>query len=62
MVIHDTPERLPFVSLGQSEKIEKDVIYVRRGTKSEKATSEEINRIINVIFTNSSLQIHSKNP
>lgn len=35
-----------FVSLGQSEKIEKDVIYVRRGTKSEKATSEEINRII----------------
>lgn len=46
MVIHDTPERLPFVSLGQSEKIEKDVIYVRRGTKSEKATSEEINRII----------------
>lgn len=46
MVIHDTPERLPFVSLGQSEKIEKDVIYVRRGTKSEKTTSEEINRII----------------
>ena len=46
MVIHDTPERLPFVSLGQSEKIVKDVIYVRRGTKSEKATSEEINRII----------------
>lgn len=46
MVIHDTSERLPFVSLGQSEKIEKDVIYVRRGTKSEKATSEEINRII----------------
>lgn len=46
MVIHDTPERLPFVSLGQSEKIEKDVIYVRRGTKSEKATSGEINRII----------------
>ena len=46
MVIHDTPERLPFVSLGQSEKIEKDVIYGRRGTKSEKATSEEINRII----------------
>lgn len=46
MVIHDTPERLPFVSLGQSEKIEKDVIYVRRGTKSEKATSEEINKII----------------
>lgn len=46
MVIHDTPERLPFVSLGQSEKIEKDVIYVRRGTKSEKATSEKINRII----------------
>jgi hypothetical protein len=46
MVIHDTPERLPFVSLGQSEKIEKDVIYVRRGTKSEKAISEEINRII----------------
>lgn len=46
IVIHDTPERLPFISLGQSDKIDKDVIYVRRGTKSVKATSEEIERII----------------
>ncbi|MDE6024003.1 MAG: ATP-binding protein [Lachnospiraceae bacterium] len=46
IVIHDTPERLPFVSLGQSDKIEKDVIYVRRGTKSVRASSEEIQRII----------------
>ncbi len=46
IVIHDTPERLPFVSLSESDKIDKDVIYVRRGTKSVKATSDEINRII----------------
>ena len=46
IVIHDTPERLPFVSLGASDKIEKDIIYVRRGTESVKATSEDINRII----------------
>lgn len=46
IVIHDTPERLPFISLGQTDKIEKDVIYVRRGTKSVKASSDEINRII----------------
>jgi len=46
IVIHDTPERLPFVSLGESGKIEKDVIYIRRGTKSVKATSDEIDKII----------------
>lgn len=46
VVVHDTPERLPFISLGQADKIEKDIIYVRRGTKSERATAEEINRIL----------------
>lgn len=46
IVVHDTPDRLPFISLGESDKIEKDIIYVRRGTKCVKATSEEINRLI----------------
>ncbi len=46
LIVHDTPERLPFVSLNSSTGIEKDIIYIRRGTKCEKATSEEIEKII----------------
>lgn len=46
LIVHDTPERLPFVSLNASTDIEKDIIYIRRGTKCEKATSEEIDKII----------------
>lgn len=44
--VHDTPERLPFFSLNQTEGLDKDVIYIRRGTKSEKATYEDIERLI----------------
>ncbi|MFQ6880182.1 MAG: helix-turn-helix domain-containing protein [Oscillospiraceae bacterium] len=44
--VHDTPERLPFISLGETTGLEKDTIYVRRGTKSVKASSEEIEKIL----------------
>lgn len=44
--VHDTPDRLPFISLNKTNGLEKDVIYIRRGTKSEKATYEDIERII----------------
>lgn len=46
LIVNDTPDRLPFISLNQTEGLEEDTIYVRRGTKSEKATSEDITRII----------------
>lgn len=46
IVVHDTPDRLPFFSLNSTTDLDKDVIYVRRGTKSEKATAEEIENII----------------
>ena len=46
IVINDTPDRLPFVSLGDSESCNKDNIYIRRGTKSEKATARDIESIL----------------
>lgn len=46
LIVHDTPERLPFISLNATTDLEKDVIYIRRGTKCEKATADEIERII----------------
>lgn len=45
--VHDTPERLPFLSLAETTGLEKDTIYVRRGTKSVKASAEEFNKILN---------------
>ncbi|MBD5584658.1 MAG: ATP-binding protein [Clostridia bacterium] len=44
--VHDTPERLPFVSLAETTGLDKDIIYIRRDTKCEKATAEEIENII----------------
>ena len=46
LIVHDTPERLPFISLNATNDLEKDVIYVRRGTKCEKASASEIEQII----------------
>lgn len=46
IVIYDTPERLPFISLAETTGLEKDCIYVRRGTKCEKATASEIDNIL----------------
>lgn len=46
VLIHDTPERLPFISMNATTDLEKDVIYVRRGTKCERASAAEIEKII----------------
>lgn len=46
VVIHDTPERLPFISLAETTNLDKDTIYIRRGTKCEKANSTEIEKIL----------------
>lgn len=43
----DTPEALPFVSLAETTNLQKDTIYIRRGTKCEKAKAEELEKIIN---------------
>lgn len=44
--VHDTPDRLPFFSLNETNGLGKNEVYIRRGTKCEKATAEEIERII----------------
>lgn len=46
IVVNDTPERLPFFSLSATDGIEKDIVYVRRGTSSEKASSRDMEIII----------------
>ena len=46
LIVHNTPARLPFISRNSTTDINKDVIYVRRGTKCEQATAEEIEQII----------------
>lgn len=46
LVVHDTPDRLPFISSRDTDGLEKDIIYIRRGTKCEKATAAEIENII----------------
>lgn len=46
IVVHNTPDRLPFVSLGETNGIDKDIIYVRRNTRTEKANEREIESII----------------
>ena len=44
--VHDTPERLPFISRGETTGLEKDTIYIRRGTKCEKASAAEIDTLL----------------
>lgn len=51
VVINDTPERLPFISRNETTDIEKNVIYVRRGTKCEKANGTEIQNMIEAKLT-----------
>lgn len=46
IVVSDTPERLPFISLAESNDIEKGIIYVRRGTKCEKADKSDIDKLL----------------
>lgn len=46
LVVNDTPERLPFISMSETTGLDKDVIYIRRDTKCEKANSGEIENLI----------------
>ncbi|MBR4733326.1 MAG: putative DNA binding domain-containing protein [Lachnospiraceae bacterium] len=46
IIISDTPEKLPFFALAESKNINKDIVYVRKGTSCVKATSSDLERII----------------
>lgn len=46
LVVHDKPERLPFISRNETTDLEKDTIYIRRGTKCEKACASDIDKIL----------------
>ncbi|MCM1507470.1 MAG: ATP-binding protein [Ruminococcus flavefaciens] len=46
LIVHDTPDRLPFISRSATTNLEKDTIYIRRGTKCEKASASEIERLL----------------
>ena len=41
VVIHDTPERLPFISLAETTNLDKDTIYIRRGTNAKRQTQQK---------------------
>ncbi len=65
LIVHDTPNRLPFISRNATNNLEKDTIYIRRGTKCEKASASEIEKLleykISTIFketSNLSLEQH----
>lgn len=47
LIIEDLPKYGPFVSLAAGEGIDRDVIYVRRGTNSERANHSELQQVIN---------------
>ena len=48
LYVHNDPERLPFISQKGTTDLEKDVIYIRRGTKCEKATAQDIEGMIDL--------------
>lgn len=50
--VHDTPERLPFISMNETTDLKKDTIYIRRGTKCEQASAAEINMLLNAKIEN----------
>lgn len=58
LIIHDTPERLPFISMKETTGLKSDTIYIRRGTKCEIANEHEIEKMleakIQTIFKESS--------
>jgi hypothetical protein len=47
LFVEDDPKHFPFVSMNEGDGIRKNSIYVRRGTSTEEATYEELQRIIN---------------
>lgn len=46
LIVHDTPDRLPFISRSATNNLEKDTIYIRRGTKCERACASEIEKLL----------------
>lgn len=46
LIVHDTPDRLPFISRSETDGLDRDTIYIRRGTKCEKATASEIEKLL----------------
>lgn len=50
--VHDTPERLPFISRNETTGLKKDTIYIRRGTKCEQASAAEIDMLLNAKIEN----------
>lgn len=46
LYVHDTPDRLPFISRSETTGLEKDTIYIRRGTKCEKASAADIDTLL----------------
>ncbi|RCW49758.1 putative DNA-binding protein [Halanaerobium sp. MA284_MarDTE_T2] len=47
LVIEDTPQYIPFISQNDGDGIKKNNIYIRKGTKSLKASYEDLQKIIN---------------
>jgi predicted HTH transcriptional regulator len=47
ILVEDDPKHLPFVAMASGDGIRETAIYVRRGTSTEEANHEELQRIIN---------------
>jgi len=47
LIIEDTPQYLPFISISSGKGISENDIYIREGTKSVKASYQELQKIIN---------------
>lgn len=47
ILVDDDPQHLPFVCLSESQATKKCAIYVRRGTNSEEADYDELQKVIN---------------
>ncbi len=47
LIVIDTPQKIPFLSLKNGKEIKKNVIYYRNGTITEPASYEQIQEIIN---------------
>lgn len=47
ILVEDKPQYMPFISEGESEGIKRDMIYIRRGTNSEIASYDEVQKLIN---------------
>ena len=57
LIVEDLPEYLPFVSSNSGSDIREGSIYIRRGTSTEEANYEELQRVVNRrIATNNSSQ------